>query len=176
MLKYRQLSLTEALETTLAACLPEKVHCGCGSVVTVRPGRLTPSLSGVCTRKPINQYPVHGYLSAWSYTRATVQEKPSSKTRLGSGRILLKPIQGQVSIKCSIFQGDAQSLLLFCIGLDPLSQIITKRGCGYRNGTTISHLIYKDDIKLYAKSERGKDSLIHITRICNNDIDMSFGL
>ncbi|TWW74438.1 hypothetical protein D4764_14G0004410 [Takifugu flavidus] len=47
-------------------------------------------------------------------------------------------------------------------GLNPLSQIITKSGYGYqfRSGTTVSHLLYMDDIKLYAKrrmiSRRGK--------------------
>ncbi|KAK7906619.1 hypothetical protein WMY93_015231 [Mugilogobius chulae] len=83
-----------------------------------------------------------------------------------------------VSIKCGIYKGDALSPLLFCIGLNPLSQIINKTGYGYRlrNGATISHLLYMDDIKLYAKSERDIDSLIHTTRIYSTDIGMSFGL
>ena len=75
-------------------------------------------------------------------------------------------------------QGDALSPLLFCMGLNPLSQIITKTGYGYqfRSGVTISHLLYMDDIKLYARNEREIDSLIHTTRIYSNDIGMSFGL
>ena len=36
-----------------------------------------------------------------------------------------------MNIKCGIYQGDALSLLLFCIDLNPLSQIITKSGYGY---------------------------------------------
>lgn len=32
------------------------------------------------------------------------------------------------------------------------------------------------DIKLYARNERDINSLIHLTRICSNDIRMSFGL
>ena len=73
---------------------------------------------------------------------------------------------------------DALSPLLFCIGLNPLSQIITNTGYGYRfrSGATISHLLYMDDIKLYARSEREIDSLIHTTRIYSDDIGMSFGL
>ncbi|TWW76608.1 hypothetical protein D4764_13G0012700 [Takifugu flavidus] len=55
------------------------------------------------------------------------------------------------------------SLVLLKISscLNPLSQIITKSGYGYqfRNGTTVSHLLYMDDIKLYAKNERDIDSL-----------------
>uniref|UniRef100_A0A669EZW7 Reverse transcriptase domain-containing protein n=1 Tax=Oreochromis niloticus TaxID=8128 RepID=A0A669EZW7_ORENI len=84
----------------------------------------------------------------------------------------------QVTIKCGIYQGDALSPLLFCIGLNPLSEIINKTGYGYRlrNGAVVSHLLYMDDIKLYAKSERDIDSLIHTTRLYSNDIGMSFGL
>ena len=55
----------------------------------------------------------------------------------------------QVSIKCSIYQGETLSPLLFCIGLNALSKIITKSGLRYqlRNGAMISHLIYMDEIK-----------------------------
>ncbi len=79
---------------------------------------------------------------------------------------------GEVSIKCGIYQGDALSPLLFCIGLNPLSQIITKSGFGYRfrSGTIISHLLYMDDIKLYARNEQDIDSLIHLTRLYSNVI------
>ncbi|TWW73339.1 hypothetical protein D4764_15G0007330 [Takifugu flavidus] len=57
-------------------------------------------------------------------------------------------------------------------------QIITKSGYEYQfqSGTTVSHLLYMDDIKLYAKNERDIDSLIHLTRIYSKDIGMSFGL
>ncbi|KAL3972560.1 male germ cell-associated kinase [Sarotherodon galilaeus] len=41
-----------------------------------------------------------------------------------------KPI-AQVTIKYGIYQGDALSPLLFCIGLNPLSEIIDKTGYGY---------------------------------------------
>ena len=80
--------------------------------------------------------------------------------------------------RCGIYQGDALSLLLFCIGLNPLSQIITKSGYGYKlkSGATVRHLLYMDDIKLYAKNERDIDSLIHLTRVYSEDIRMSFGL
>ena len=81
----------------------------------------------------------------------------------------------QVTIKCSIYQGDGPSLLLFCIDL---SQIITKSGYGYKfkSGATISQLLYMDDMNLYAKNERDIDSLIHPTPIYSEDIGMSFGL
>ena len=83
-----------------------------------------------------------------------------------------------VAIKCGIYQGDALSPLLFCICLNPLSDIIKKSEYGYKfkNGTKINHLFYMDDIKLYGKSEREIDSLINLTRIFSDDIGMSFGL
>ena len=78
----------------------------------------------------------------------------------------------QVNINCGIYQGDAISPLLFCIGLNLLGQIITKSGYGYKfkSGAIISDLLYLDDIKLYGKNERDIDSLIHLTRICIEDM------
>ena len=77
-----------------------------------------------------------------------------------------KPI-AQVNIKCSIYQGDALTPLLFCIGLNPLSHIMTKSGHGYRfrSGATITHLLCMNDIKLYARTEQDLDSLILLTRL-----------
>lgn len=43
-------------------------------------------------------------------------------------------------------------------------------------GVIIIHLLYMDDIKLYARSERDINSLIHLTRIYSEDIRMSFRL
>jgi len=59
-----------------------------------------------------------------------------------------KPI-AQVNIKCNIYQEYALSPLLFCIGLNLLSHIITKSDYGYwfQSGVTISHLLYMDKIK-----------------------------
>ena len=84
----------------------------------------------------------------------------------------------EVNINCGIYQGDALSPLLFCIALNPLSALIDKSGMGYkfRSGARINHLFYMDDIKLYAKTERDIDSLIHLTRVFSGDIGMSFGL
>ena len=84
----------------------------------------------------------------------------------------------EIKINCGIYQGDALSPLLFCIALNPLSVILDKSGYGYKfkSGTSINHLFYMDDIKLYAKSERDIDSLIHLTRVFSSDIGMTFGL
>ena len=76
-----------------------------------------------------------------------------------------------LSGRCSI-------TLLFCIALSPLSALLdnSKYGYHFRSGTTINHLLYMDDIKVYATSERDIDSLIHWTRVFNNDIGMTVGL
>lgn len=62
-----------------------------------------------------------------------------------------------------VYQGDALSLLLFCIVLNPLSQIITN----------ISHLLYMDNIKLYVKREQNINSLIYLNRIYSKDSENS---
>ena len=85
-----------------------------------------------------------------------------------------KPIQGQL-LKLAL---SALFPLLFCTGLNPLSQIIAKSAFGYqfRKGTSISPLLYIDDINLYAKGEQDIGSTILVTRIYCNDISMSFWL
>ena len=62
----------------------------------------------------------------------------------------------EVAIKCGVYQRDAPSPLQFCITLNPLSALLDKSTYRYRfkSGTTINHLIYMDDIKLYAKNEQ----------------------
>ena len=56
--------------------------------------------------------------------------------------------------------------------------MLDKSTYGYRfkSGTTFNHLLYMDDIKLYAKNEQDIDSLIHLTRVFSSDIGMKFGL
>ena len=83
-----------------------------------------------------------------------------------------------VTIKCSIYQGDALSLLVFCIVLNPLRTLLNKSAYENRlkRGTTINHLIYMDSIRLYANNEQNIDSLIHLTRVFSFDIGMTFGL
>ncbi|TWW67366.1 hypothetical protein D4764_02G0004070 [Takifugu flavidus] len=83
----------------------------------------------------------------------------------------------EISVQKSAVLGTAK-ILRRTLRLPGVCQIITKSGDGYqfRSGTTISHLLYMDDIKLYAKNEHDIDSLIHLTRIYNKDIGMAFRL
>ena len=83
----------------------------------------------------------------------------------------------KVKICRGIFQGDAMSPLLFCIALNPLSTLLVDSNKGYspKNSEKVSHLMYMDDIKLFAKSTREMESLVNITKIFSDDIRMTFG-
>ena len=68
------------------------------------------------------------------------------------GRSLTK-----AKIQRGIFQGDALSPLLFIIAMIPLNHILRKGTAGYklrRSQEKINHLMYIDDIKLFAKNEK----------------------
>ena len=60
----------------------------------------------------------------------------------------------------------------------PLNHILRKCTAGYklsRSQEMINHLMYMDDIKLFAKNEKKLETLIHTVRIYNQDIGMEFG-
>nr|XP_061811134.1 up-regulator of cell proliferation-like [Nerophis lumbriciformis] len=64
-------------------------------------------------------------------------------------------------------------------GIEPGPDNIVQARClPCESGTTISHLLYMDDIKLYAKNEGDIDFLTHLMGIywSSNDIEMSIGL
>ena len=84
----------------------------------------------------------------------------------------------ETKIQRGIFQGDAQSPLLFIIAMMPLNQILRKCAAGYKLSTSqekTNHLIYMDGIKLFAKNEKELETLIHAVRIYNQNIGMEFG-
>ena len=68
--------------------------------------------------------------------------------------------------------------LLSMIALMPLNHILRKCTAGYKLGRSlqINHLIYMDDIKLFAKKEKELETLIHAVRIYSQDIGMEFGM
>ena len=85
----------------------------------------------------------------------------------------------EVKIQRGIFQGDALSPLLFIISMMPLSYILRKSIAGYKlrgSQKNINHLMYMDDIKLFAKNEKELKTLIHAVRIYSQDIGMEFGI
>jgi hypothetical protein len=88
----------------------------------------------------------------------------------------------EISIKRGIFQGDTLSPLLFCLALNPLSTELARTDCGYYVGKgknedhCMNHLLYMDDLKLYASNEKQLESLLNVVSIFSKDICMKFGL
>ena len=68
------------------------------------------------------------------------------------------------------------SPLLFGIYMIPLSQILRKLKSGYtlKNGEKLNHLLFMDDLKIFAKSEREINGLISTVQILSNDIGIEF--
>ena len=84
-----------------------------------------------------------------------------------------------VKIRRGIFQGDSLSPLLFIIAMIPLSLILREVKIAYDLGKgngELNHLLFMDDLKLFAKKENQLKSLIHTVRILSDDIRMEFGL
>lgn len=87
-----------------------------------------------------------------------------------------------IKINTGIFQGDALSALWFCISLNPLSNLLNRTEYGFnirnqkQNVHKINHLLYMDDIKLYAKNQQELQRLIKIIEKFTTDIKMEFGI
>ena len=76
-----------------------------------------------------------------------------------SWRVEVKAVgrRAEAKIQRGTFQGDALSPLLFRIAMIPLNRILRKCTAGYkfsRSQEKVNHLMYMDDIKLFAKSEK----------------------
>ena len=78
-----------------------------------------------------------------------------------------------------IFQGNVLSPLLFIIATMSLSHILRKCTPRYnlsKSQEKINHIMYIDDIKLFAKYEKELETLILADRIYSQDIGMEFGI
>ena len=85
---------------------------------------------------------------------------------------------GRIHINHGIFQGDSLSPLLFVMAMIPLSLLLNKEHFGYkfnRNEAKINHLLFMDDLKLYAKTERELEELMIVVDRYSSDIGMEFG-
>ena len=85
-----------------------------------------------------------------------------------------------MKIKRCIFQGDSLSPLLFCLPIDPLSGLLSskvhfesKRASSPKK---FSHLLYMDDLKLYASPENMLKSQLNTVKDFLTDITKKFRL
>ena len=60
----------------------------------------------------------------------------------------------------------------------PLNNILRKCSSGYKlsRSQKINHLMYIDNIRLFAKNEKELETLIHAVRIYSQDNGMEFGI
>ena len=66
-----------------------------------------------------------------------------------------------IKIRRGIFQSDNLSPLLFCMAIDPLSKLLNKEQGAYNlshgrrrdPAKRVNHLLFMDDLKLYAASD-----------------------
>ena len=104
----------------------------------------------------------------------------SWKTKLtlqhSSGTITSKIIP----ITSGIFQGDSLSPLLFCICLFPLTNMLNRTNIGVNISANsrkkINHLLYMDDIKLFANGQKNMSRLTHLLQTFSNDINMTLNI
>lgn len=91
-------------------------------------------------------------------------------------------ITENIEINRGIFQGDSLSALWFCMCLNPLSNALNDTNHRFQIKHqktvkhTINHLLYMDDIKLYAPSQTQMKNMLKITEHITNDIKMEFGI
>jgi len=87
---------------------------------------------------------------------------------------------GSVLINRGIYQGDSLSPLWFCLAINPLSKLLNSNSNGFRVNTKrnirISHLLYMDDLKLFAETEQKLHASITTVKNFSDNICMSFGL
>ena len=83
-----------------------------------------------------------------------------------------------IDIRRGIFQGDSLSPLLFVLCMIPLTQTLRKLKSGYtlKNEETLNHILFMDDLKIFAKSDSAVDGLVSTVQILSNDIGMEFGM
>ncbi|MEO1764700.1 MAG: reverse transcriptase domain-containing protein [Cyanobacteria bacterium J06629_18] len=82
-----------------------------------------------------------------------------------------------IQIKSGIFQGDSLSPLLFCLTLAPLSSLLNNIKKGYKlGGELFNHLLYMDDLKLFAGNNDQLATLMNVVKDFSDDIKMKFGI
>nr|CAH7720376.1 unnamed protein product [Callosobruchus chinensis] len=88
----------------------------------------------------------------------------------------------ELRIRRGIFQGSSPSSLWFCLCQNPLSNTLSNTDHGFNirhqkvNQHKINHLLYMDDLKLYAATEVQLRELLRTTGVCTSDVRMEFAM
>ncbi len=98
------------------------------------------------------------------------REMRNWKTRIGAK---------EVHFRRGIFQGDSLAPLIFVICLIPISRALKQEGLGYslgRGKTSVSHLWFMDDCKLYAQDNKQQQKQVQRLEEEARKAGMTFGL
>ena len=83
----------------------------------------------------------------------------------------------EVDVNRGIFHGDSLSPLIFVICMIPLSHLLRKIKASYEWGRKdFDHLLFKDDLKPFGKSDDQIDRLVQTVFTFSEDTGMEFGL
>ncbi|XP_068240908.1 uncharacterized protein [Palaemon carinicauda] len=104
-------------------------------------------------------------------TNTIPHQQKGSRRKLLIDKMVMKNILkssgirlAEVNIRRGIFQGDSLSLLLLIVAMIPMPKVLQKMDAGYqlkKRSNKIKHLMFMDDIKLYGKSIKEIDILVH---------------
>ena len=86
---------------------------------------------------------------------------------------------GKVNIRRGILLGDILSPLLSVLRMVPLPWLLRRAKAGYEWGNKrfkLNHLLFMDDLKLFAKSKKQIDSLVQTMHIFIEYYGMRFGI
>ena len=83
----------------------------------------------------------------------------------------------KVDVRGRIFQGDNLSPLLFVIWMIPMTQILRKVESRFtlKNREKLNHLLFTNDLMIFAKSDREVNGLVSTVQILSNNIAMELG-
>ena len=102
------------------------------------------------------------------------------KTKLKLNHTNGTTITTSIPIRRGIFQGDSMSPLIFCMCLFPLTNLLNRTKIGVsisnRKEKKINHLMYMDDIKIYANGDKNMSRLLNLLQKFNEDVNMTLGV